>query len=131
MVDTIIKGALAIGAGVAAWYADKYVKETTGKHIHEHAIDFVKSLWNSLKSRASRYLDEHPTILKIYASAANFAAAIKRAMNDGISFVRLKIFGEEYGRQARPVIFEEDVPLDQAYSVQQQIDAAPVLAQRY
>ena len=41
MIDAIIKGAIAIGAGVAAWYADKIVKEKTGKHIHEHAIDFV------------------------------------------------------------------------------------------
>ena len=38
MIDTIIKGAIAAGAAAAAWYADKYVKKKTGKHIHERQV---------------------------------------------------------------------------------------------
>ncbi len=131
MIDAIIKGAIAIGAGVAAWYADKYVKEKTGKHIHEHAINFVKSLWNRLKNWAQQYLSEHEDVRKVYTSTVSIMAKMKRALNKGERFVRVKVFGQTYDGQRGKVLIEEDVPIDQIDGVIEQAKADPVLAMRY
>lgn len=56
----------AAGAAAVAWYADKKVKEKTGKHIHQHAADFVAKLWRRLKDWALKYLDDHPAVKKVY-----------------------------------------------------------------
>jgi hypothetical protein len=123
--------AVAAGSAVAAWAADKYVKKRTGKHIHEHAVDYVKSLWNRLKNWAQGYLANHENVRKVYLSAASIAAAAKRAQNDGTRFVKVKIFHQTIDDSQGKVIREEDVPLDQIYGVIEQAKTAPVLAMRY
>lgn len=131
MIDAIIKGAIAIGAGVAAWYADKIVKEKTGKHIHEHAIDFVKSLWNRLKNWAQQYLSEHEDVRKVYLSVMSIIAAKKRAMNDRMNTVKVKLFGQTNVGSRSKVISDTEIPLDQYDGVIEQAKADPVLAMRY
>ena len=131
MIDVIIKGVIAIGAGVAAWYADKYVKEKTGKHIHEHAVDFVKSLWDRLKNWAQRYLQVHENVRKVYMSAVGIMAAMKRALNKGERVVKVNIFGQNINCTFDKVIRDEEVPLDQIGGVIERVKASPVLAMRY
>ena len=130
MIDTIIKGAIAAGAAAAAWYADKYVKKKTGKHIHEHAVDFVKSLWSRLKRWASDYLSEHEEVQKVFLSAVSIAASIKRAQNEGVKFFRMKIFGKEADTSKARIIKEETVTLDQADAVLEAAKTESVLACR-
>ena len=129
MIDAIIKGAIAIGAGVAAWYADKYVKEKTGKHIHEHAVDYVKSLWDRLKNWAQQYLSEHLNILKVYVCAVEILARMKRAYDCGEKIVKVQIFGKTYDNRTK-LITEEEVPIDQVKDVIKQAETNPVLAMR-
>ncbi len=126
-----VPAAVAGGAALAAWYADKKVKEKTGKHIHEHAVDYVKSLWNRLKNWASGYLSEHENVRKVYLSAASIAAAAKRAQNEGVKFVKVKIFHQTIDDTHGKVIREEEVPLDQIDGVLEQAKTEPVLAMRY
>jgi hypothetical protein len=124
------KGAVAVAVGAAAWYADKKVKEKTGKHIHEHAADFVKKMWSRLKNWAANYLSEHPRVRKVYTSAISVAAAIKRAKNAGENFIKVKVFGAEDNATGAKVILEEEVPLEQADNVLQQAKEEPILAMR-
>ena len=63
------KAVFAAGAAALAWCADKYVKNKTGKHIHQHAADFVAKLWRRLKNWARKYLDDHPSVQKVYISS--------------------------------------------------------------
>lgn len=130
MIDVIVKGAIAAGAAAAAWYADKKIKENTGKHIHEHAVDFIKSLWSRLKNWASKYLAEHEQARKIYLSAVSIAASIKRAQNDGVKFFRMKVFAQETDSPKAKIIKEETVTLDEADAVLQTAKTKAVLAQR-
>ncbi len=131
MVDAIIKLAGLAAAGVAAWYTDKYVKEKTGRHIHEHVVDFVKSLWNRLKNWAQQYLSEHEDVSKVYLSVMSIIAAKKRAMNDCMNNVKVKVFGQTYDSPRGKVLIDEEVPIDQIGGVLEQAKAAPVLAMRY
>lgn len=130
MIDAILKGVGAIAAGVAAWYADKYVKEKTGKHIHEHAVDYVKALWARLKNWARQYLAEHERIQKIYLSAVSIAAAAKRAQNSGLKTVKVKLFGLEENKPEAKVVREEDVDLPDIGEVLEQAKKEPILAMR-
>lgn len=130
MIDVIVKGAIAASAAVAAWYADKKVKERTGKHIHEHAVDFIRSLWARLRNWASKYLAEHESVCKVYLSAVSIAAAIKRAQNEGVKFFRMKVFAQEVRTPAPRVIKEETVTLDEADAVLQKAKTEAILAQR-
>ena len=128
MINNLAKVVLAAGAAVVAWYTDIYVKKTTGKHIHEHAVDYVKKLWNRLKNWAKRYLAEHENVRKVYLSAVSIAANAKRAQNEGLNFVKVKIFHQTIDNPRGKVIREEEVPLDQIDGVIEQAKAAPVLA---
>ena len=130
MIDAILKGVGAIAAGVAAWYADKYVKEKTGKHIHEHAVDYVKALWARLKNWARQYLAEHERIQTIYSSAVSIAAAAKRAQNSGLKTVKVKLFGLEENKPEAKVVREEDVDLPDIGEVLEQAKKEPILAMR-
>jgi MoxR-like ATPase len=130
MIDQIFKLAGAAAAAAAAWYVDKRVKEKTGKHIHEHAVDYVKALWKRLKNWAAQYLAEHKRIGKIYLSAVNIAAAAKRARNAGMKAARIKIFGQEAGVPQAKVIREEEVEISQIDDFLQQAKSEPVLALR-
>ena len=130
MIDLVFKGLGALAAGVAAWYADKYVKEKTGKHIHEHAVDYVKALWARLKNWALKYLAEHERVRKIYLSATSIAAAAKRAQNEGLKKVKVKVFGREINESQSKVIREEDVDLSRIAEVLEQAKNEPVLAVR-
>lgn len=130
MIDVIVKGAIAAGAAAAAWYADKKVKEKTGKHIHEHAVDFIKSLWTRLKNWASKFLAEHESVRKVYLSAVSIAAAIKRAQNDGVKYFRMKVFAQKAATPAVRVIKEETVTLDEADAVLRTAKTEAILAQR-
>lgn len=126
MIDQLVKIAIA---GIAAYAADRFVKNKTGKHIHEHAVDFVKALWTRLKRWAQKYLSEHPRIRKVYTSPINIAAAIKRATNTGLDFVRVKVFGQEVSG-TRKTIRTEDIPLDQAQAALDRAKTDSVLAQQ-
>ena len=130
MIDLLIKGGIALGAGVAAWYADKKVKERTGRHIHEHAVDFAKKLWAGLRNWAEGYLAEHETILKIYTSAIQLAAAIKQAQNKGEEMVKMRIFGKEIHKPAPKVISDDPIPLSEALAMLDEVKRNPVLAMR-
>jgi MoxR-like ATPase len=130
MIDAILKGVGAIAAGVAAWYADKYVKEKTGKHIHEHAVDYVKALWARLKNWARQYLAEHERIQKIYLSAVSIAAAAKRAQNEGLKTVKIKVFGQEANERKSVDLREEKVDLPDIGEVLEQAKKEPILAMR-
>lgn len=128
MIDQIAKGIFALGVAAAAWYTDKYVKQKTGKHIHEHAVDFATKLWRRMKNWASRYLSEHPRIRKVYLSAVSIAAEIKKAKNRSRDFVQIKIFGKEASSTKH--IFTEDIPLAEAQTVLRRAKTEAVLAQR-
>lgn len=130
MIEQLLKIAGAIAAAIAAWYADKYVKRKTGKHIHEHAVDYVKALWARLKNWASKYLADHERIQKIYLSAASIAAAAKRAKHSGMKAVKIKIFGMEENAPKAAVIREEEVDLSQSAGVLEQARTEPILAMR-
>lgn len=123
------KGAVAVAVGAAAWYADKKVKEKTGKHIHQHAADYVRKMWSRLKNWAENYLSTHPGTRKVYLSAVSIAAAIKRAKNKTERFIKVKIFAQDNEAFQSRVIKEEDVPLEQADDVLQQAKEEPVLAE--
>lgn len=131
MIDQVFKLAAAAAAAAAAWYADKYVKEKTGKHIHEHAVDFVKNLWARLKNWAAQYLAEHERIQKVYLSAISIAAAAKRAQKKGLKFVRIKIFGQEIDAERQKILRNEDVDLSQIDEVMEQARREPILAMRH
>ena len=131
MIDLLIKGGIALGAGVAAWYADKKVKERTGRHIHEHAVDFAKKLWAGLRNWAEGYLAEHETIRKIYTSPIQLAAAIKRAQNKVEEMVRVKIYGEDIRKTKPRVVRDDTIPLTDALALVPEIKQNPVLAMRY
>jgi hypothetical protein len=131
MIDLLIKGGIAIGAGVAAWYADKKVKEKTGRHIHEHAVDFVRELWGKLRNWAQSYLAEHETIRKIYASPIQLAAAIKRAQNKCEKMVRMKIYGEEIHKSSPVTLIDDPLPLPEALAMLSEVKRNPNLAIRY
>lgn len=128
MIDLIVKLGIAAGTAVAVWYADKYVKQKTGKHIHEHAVDFVKTLWSHLKRWALAYLSKHESVRKVYLSAVSVAASIKRARNDGVKYFRLKVFAQEDGAPKPRVIKEETVTLDKADAVLETAKKEAVLA---
>lgn len=130
MINQIVKLAIAAGTAAAVWYTDKYVKQKTGKHIHEHAVDFVKKLWSRLKRWASAYLSEHESARKVYLSAVSVAASIKRARNDGVKYFRLKVFAQEDGAPKPRVIKEETVTLDEADAVLETAKKEAVLAYR-
>ena len=130
MIDLVLKGLGALAAGAAAWYADKYVKEKTGKHIHEHAVDYVKALWSRLKNWALKYLAEHQHIQQIYLSAVSIAAAAKRAQNERLKTVKVKLFARQANQAQSKVVREEDVDLSQIPGVLAQAKAEPVLAMR-
>jgi len=127
MLDQLVKIAIA---GIAAYAADRFVKNKTGKHIHEHAVDFVKKLWTRLKHWASAYLSEHESARKVYLSAVSVAASIKRARNDGVKYFRLKVFAQEDGAPKPRVIKEETVTLDEADAVLETAKKEAVLAYR-
>lgn len=122
--------AVAAGSAAAAWYADKKVKEKTGKHIHEHAAEYVKKLWSRLKDWAQGYLQTHEKVRKIYLSAVSVAASIKRAQNAGVRVVKVKVFGIEDNAPKALVIKEEDVPLDEAGEVLEKARTDNILAIR-
>ena len=124
------KGAVAVAVGAAAWYADKKITEKTGKHIHQHAADFVKNMWARLQNWAENYLAEHPEVQEVYLSAVSIAAAIKRATNNAENFIKVKLFGKVDNRFERRVIKEEEIPLEQADDVLQQAKEEPILAMR-
>lgn len=124
------KGAVAVAVGAAAWYADKQVKEKTGKHIHEHAAEYVKKLWSRLKKWASAYIHEHSTVEKVYISAANIAAAIKRAKDKGLKTFKMKVFAKEASVPEAHVVTEEDVDLDESDNVMEKARTDNVLAIR-
>lgn len=130
MIDLLIKGGIALGTGVAAWYADKKVKERTGRHIHEHVVSFAKELWGRLRNWAEYYLSQHETVRKIYTSAIQLAAAIKRAKNKGEEIVRMKIFGEEIHKPAPTIILDDPIPLSEALATLDEVKRNPVLALR-
>lgn len=130
MIDGIVKILIAAGAAAAAWYADKYVEKKTGKHIHEHVVDYVASLWNRYKNWAQQYLSEHPHARVVYVRSIDIAAAIKRAMNKGERVFKLQVFGLSGNATSGKVILEEDVPLEQGDAVLQKAKQAPVLAMR-
>ncbi len=124
------KGAVAVAVGAAAWYADKKVKEKTGKHIHEHAAEYVRKLWFRLKQWASDYINEHPTVQKVYISAVSVAAAIKRAKDKGERYFKLKVFAKEADVQAASVVSEEEVDLDESGNIMEKARTDNVLAIR-
>lgn len=128
MLDQLAKIAVA---GIAAYVVDHFIKKKTGKHIHEHAIDFVAKMWRRLKSWAARYLSEHPRVRKVYTSAISIAAEIKKAMNAGAEFVRVKVFGREEASSTAKIVKNESVPIDEIDAVLQQAKAEPILAMRY
>ncbi len=127
MLDQLVKITIA---GIAAYAADRFVKNKTGKHIHEHAVDFVKKLWTRLRRWASAYLSEHESARKVYLSAVSVAASIKRARNDGVKYFRLKVFAQEDGVPKPRVIKEETVTLDEADAVLETAKKEAVLAYR-
>lgn len=129
MIDLILKGLGLAAAGVAAWYADEKVKEKTGKHIHEHVVDWLKVFWNRLREWARNYLAQHDRVKKIYLSPIDIAAAAKRALNDGVQKVRVQIFGQSVDSKASKIA-DEDVPLDQISGVLEQAKREPTLAVR-
>lgn len=124
------KGAVAVAVGAAAWYADKKITEKTGKHIHQHAADFVKRMWARLKNWAENYLAEHPNARNVYISAISVAAAIKRAKNAGEQFFKVKILGEEDNATSPKVLLVENVSLEQADNILRQAKEEPILAMR-
>lgn len=126
MLDQLVKITIA---AIAAYAADRFVKNKTGKHIHEHAIDFVKALWTRLKRWAQKYVSEHPRIRKVYTSAISIAAEIKKAKNMGLDFVRIKVFGQEVSG-TKKTIRTEDIPLDQAQAALDRAKTDSVLAQQ-
>lgn len=128
MIDEIDIAVTAVSA-VVTWFADKYIKEKTGKHIHEHVVDFVSTLWNRLKNWAEQYRSEHPLVNKIYVSAINAAATIKRAQNKGKDFFKLKVFAKEKDSTKAKVIKEEEIPLSEALSVLERARTDCILAQ--
>lgn len=130
MIDLLIKGGIALGAGVAAWYADKKVKERTGSHIHEHVVSFAKELWGRLRDWAKGYLAKHATTRKIYVSAIQLAAAIKRAKNKGEDMLKMRIYGQEIHKPAPTVIFDDTLPLSEGLAMLDEIKRNPVLAMR-
>ena len=130
MIDGIVKILAAAGAAAAAWYADKYVKKKTGKHIHQHVVDYVASLWNRFTNWAQQYLSAHPRVRKVYVSSIKIAAAIKRATNNGERFFKLQVLGSSGNATSGKVILEEDVPLEQGDAVLQKAQRTPVLAMR-
>lgn len=124
MVDGILKLA---GAVFAAWYADKYVTEKTGKHIHEHVTDFVSRLWQRLVDKAREYLDTHPTIHNAYLNAQNIAAAYKRALNEKRDKVRVAIFGDDLITNQPKLIACESVPVDECGNLLEEAYKNPML----
>ena len=127
MIDLIVKGALAIGA---ALLVDAGVKELTGKHVHEHVIDFVKSLWARLTNWAQQYLSTHNNVRKVYVSSISILAEWKKAYNKGENFVKLKIFQLPIESRSAKVISDELVLIDQVQGILQQAKANSVLAMR-
>ena len=128
MIDGIDIAVTAVSA-IVTWFADKYIKEKTGKHIHEHVVDFVSALWNHLKNWAEQYLSEHPFIRKVCISAISVAATIKRAQNKGMDSFKLKVFAKEKDSTKAKVIKEEEIPLSEAQSVLERARADCILAQ--
>jgi hypothetical protein len=56
MIDLLVRGAIAAGAAVAAYFAATTVtKAVTGKHIHEHAY----SLWCDFRNKITNWLREN------------------------------------------------------------------------
>ena len=128
MIDGIDIAVTAVSA-IATWFADKYMKEKTGKHIHEHVVDFIAALWDRLKNWAKQYLSEHPLIRKVYISAISVAAKIKQAQNKGMDFLKLKVFAKEKDSTKPKVIKEEEIPLSEALSVLERARTDCILAQ--
>lgn len=93
--------------------------------------DFVVKCWERWTNWAKQYLDSHPNYKEIFISAANIAAATKRAMDLGMKFVRVEIFGLPDNSPRPIVIKNEDVPLDNIRGIQSRADTNPILAMRY
>lgn len=127
MLDQLVKAAVL---AVVAYAADRFVKNKTGKHIHEHAIDFATKLWRRLKAWASRYLRNHPRVRKVYLSAVSIAAEIKKAKDQGLQFVRIKVFGKDPVVPTAKVIKDEKVSLGEVDAVLQKAKTEAVLAIR-
>ena len=111
MIDTIVKGAIAIGAIVLVAY-------------------LVSRLWSKLQKWASEYLAKHPKVRKVYVSATEVAARIKRAQNKMCEKFTLPIFGCDKESTVNKKIYEEDVPIDQADEILKKANANPILALR-
>lgn len=116
---------------IVLWSTDKTVKEKTGKHIHQHAADFAVKCWERWTNWSRQYLDSHPNYKEIFIRATNIAAATKRAINMGMKFVRVEIFGLPVNSPSPIVIKIEDVPLDNIRGIQSRAKTNPILAMRY
>lgn len=114
----------------------------TGKHVFDHAVDagsfviertaaYVKSLWKRLENWAKGYLSTHEDVLKVFLSATSIAASAKRAKDNGVKFVKVKIFHQTIHNARGKIIREEEVPLDQIDGVIRQAKSSPILAMRH
>jgi hypothetical protein len=92
-MDWLVKGLIAVGGYLLA---DAAVKETTGKHIHQHAVE----LWNRLRDRILAWAGEqgftevHNVIMEIDSVFQNtykaVDAKVKLHVVDGTGRVQVK-----------------------------------------
>lgn len=130
MIDLVFKALGVVAAGVAAWYADEKLKEKTGKHFHEHVVDWLKAFWSRLKEWAQNYLAQHDRVRKIYVSALGIAATAKKALKAGAEKVHINIFGQSVDSKKPIVVEDEEIPLEQVGSLLEQAKREPILAMR-
>lgn len=124
-IQSLVKGALAVGAAVAAYLvADKAVEKKTGKRIHEH----VSEWWTRLHEKARKLLDKHPELDRIVVSTRQIAAAKAAAAMRLSNAVKVKLYGQERGVSERKVVSEEDVPLGRIDDFYETAKQNPVLA---
>lgn len=121
MIDAIIKAAIAIGTII---FADEVVKETTGKHIHQHIGDWFASL----KNKAESLLAAHPEVYNIYCTVANIVSSRAAAVARGLNTVKIALFGKRHDTGATKIVSEEEIPLDQVDSLSRMGTETIVLA---
>ena len=110
MVDTIIKGGLALAAvAVAYFFADKEVEKQTGKHIHEHVLKRFDDLVLFCRS----WLEQHKECKRVYLNLKFLYDSIKCAVKRGKNKVDFWLWGEI--ENDRPtLISEEEITLEEA-----------------
>jgi hypothetical protein len=113
-----------IEAAIALFIADKIVKETTDKHIHEHVFGW----WCDLRENVKNWLHANSS-LGIQQVGVTVLDHLDRLAVEGkrvADKVTLEVFGEDASKRRHSIITRE-VPLEEAMEKFPSLRQGPIM----